>query len=174
MGFQNSKALFVPQSCLRLSKFSFLVTLPFSKQSAQVYIHSGACKWRVYSIVSIWPISSLQILVDWFSCIFFLPKVNSTHLALKEERCYFGPKYRLFQEHGMNQPQPGWRSEAPGTAQVLALLNYCTSGIWPPKAQPGNKNQKLAFCWRNIIQMSHFWCWQLQPASLWGPQSLRS
>ena len=31
--------------------------------------------------------------VDWlFLCIFFLPKVNSTHLALKEERCYFWPQ----------------------------------------------------------------------------------
>lgn len=34
-------------SCL--SEVSFMITLTIPKQSSQVYIHSGACKWGVYS-----------------------------------------------------------------------------------------------------------------------------
>ena len=71
----------------------FLVTLPFSKQSAQVYIHSGVYKWRVYSNRSVFDLfPPLQFCRLTFPLYIFLPKVNSTHLALKEERCYFWPQ----------------------------------------------------------------------------------
>ena len=168
MGFQNTEALFVPYSCLNLSKFLFLVTLPFSKQSAQVYIHSGFCKWRVYSNRSVFDLfPPLQFCRLTFPLYIFLPKVNSTHLALKEERCYFWPQVqtvsrarhesataRLTGRGSRNCPGPRsleyslfiWHLTSKSTARGKKIRSWLSAGeisFRCPISDAGNYNQLL-------------------------------
>lgn len=93
-----------------------------------------------------------------FPLYIFLPKVNSTHLALKKERCYFWPQVqtvsRARHESATARRTVRGSRNCPGPRSLEYSLY-----IWHLTSKSrarGEKNQKLAFCWRNIIQMPHF------------------
>lgn len=93
MGFQNTKALLFPRAVFASPSSHFWSLCPFLNSrlkftSIQGPVNGGFIQIGQY-LTYFLPSSSCRLI---FLCIFFLPKVNSTHLALKEERCYFWPQ----------------------------------------------------------------------------------
>lgn len=130
MGFQNTKALF-PRAVFASPSSHFWSLCPFLNSQLKFTSIQGPVNGEFIQIgqylTYFLPSSSCRLT---FPRYIFLPKVNSTHLALKEERCYFWPQVQTVSRARHESATTRRQSEAPGTAQDLALLNiHCTSGI---------------------------------------------
>lgn len=120
-------------SCL--SELSFLITLSFPEQSAQVYIHSGDCKWVFIQIGQY-----LTYFLPFISCILTFPlyiftkgEFHPPGSKTRGEVFFFSLKNRLLQqEKCMNQPEPAdcqrsWNSLRPSSLAYSLYIWHLTS-----------------------------------------------